>query len=228
MKAFQTCGMFAIAAGLLSTCIAWAQAPAAPATTAAPATAQYSADELEQLVGPIALYPDDLLAIILPSSTYPLDVVKAQRFLEKRKVDANLQPDPALPEPVRNLLNYPDVIKKMNDDLDWVQALGEAVVSQQGQVMDAIQSFRRKASAAGSLKTDDKQIIVQEKEVIKVVPADPEVIYVPQYQPSTVVVQSAPPVYYPTPYPSYYYPYAPGAAFATGLFIGAATACAFN
>ena len=219
MKAFRAamCAMLAVAAALLPPGIALGQDPAAPAAPPAAESAQYSADELEQLIGPIALYPDDLLAIILPASTYPLDVVKAQRFLEKHKIDSNLQPDPALPEPVRNLLNYPEVIKKMNDDLDWVQALGEAVVSQQSGVMDAIQKFRRKASAAGSLKTDDKQIVVVEKEVIKVVPADPEVVYVPQYQPSTVVVQSAPPAYYPTPYPCYYYPYAPGAAFATGL-----------
>jgi hypothetical protein len=222
-------GMLAIALALWWPCAALSQDPAAPAPAAdAGPAVQYSADELEKLVGPIALYPDDLLAIILPSSTYPLDVVKAQRFLEKLKADPKLQPDPALPEAVRNLLNYPDVIKKMNDDLDWVEALGEAVVSQQAAVMDAIQAFRRKASTAGSLKTDDKQIIVQEKEVIKIVPADPEVVYVPQYQPSTVVVQSAPPVYYPTPYPSYYYPYPPGAAFATGVFFGAMTAWAFN
>ena len=132
MRAFRAamCAMLAVAAAMLSPCIAVAQDPAAPAAAAPAAAPQYSADELEQLVGPIALYPDDLLAIMLPASTYPLDVVKAQRFLEKHKVDSNLQPDPALPEPVRNLLNYPDVIKKMNDDLDWVQALGEAVVGQ--------------------------------------------------------------------------------------------------
>ncbi len=223
-----TCAVVALATGLLSPGIALTQEPASPATATAPASDQYSGEELEQLVGPIALYPDDLLAIILPASTYPLDVVKAQRFLEKHKADSNLKPDPSLPEPVRNLLNYPDVVKKMNDDLDWVQALGEAVVSQQADVMDAIQAFRRKASAAGSLKSDDKQIVVTEQEVIKVVPADPQVIYVPQYEPTTVVVQSAPPIYYPTPYPCYYYPYPPGAAFATGLFFGAMTAWAFN
>ena len=191
MRAFRAamCAMLVAAAALLSPCIAVGQDPAAPAAAASAASIQYSADELEQLVGRIALYPDDLLAIMLPAATYPLDVVKAQRFLDKHKVDSNLQPDPGLPEPVRNLLNYPEVVKMMNDDLDWVESLGEAVVSQQSAVMDAIQTFRRKASAAGSLKTDDKQIVVQEKEVIKVVPADPEVVYVPQYQPSTVVVQ---------------------------------------
>ena len=230
MRAFHAanCAMLVLAAGLLSPSIVLTQEPAAPIAAPAPASTRYSAAELEQLVGPIALYPDDLLAIILPASTYPLDVVKAQRFLEKYKADSNLKPDPSLPEPVRNLLNYPEVVQKMNDDLDWVQALGEAVVSDQGGVMDAIQAFRRKASVAGSLKSDDKQIVVTEQEVIKVVPADPEVIYVPQYQPSTVIVQAAPPIYYPTPYPCYSYPYPPGAAFATGFFFGAMTAWAFN
>jgi hypothetical protein len=182
------------------------------------------------LVGPVALYPDDLLAILLPGATTPLQIVKAQRFLEKRKSNQNLQPDPSLPEPVRNLLNYPDVVKKMSDDLDWTERLGDAVVGQQTDVMAAIQAFRRKVHAAGNLNTDDKQVIVVEKEVIKVVQADPQVIYVPQYQPAVVIVQQPAPVvtYYPTPYPVYYYPYPPGAAFATGFFFGAATAYAFS
>ena len=97
----------------------------------------------------------------------------------------------------------------MSGDLDWTQDLGEAVVSQQADVLKAIQAFRAKAASAGNLKSDDKQLIVEENNVIQIVPADPEVIYVPQYQPSTVVVQQAAPVYgyYPAPYPSYYYPY---------------------
>ncbi len=189
-----------------------------------------SPQQLEDLVGRIALYPDDLLAIVLPASTYPLEIVQAERFLQKLKKDPKLQPDPRRQESVRSLLNYPEVVTMMSQDLDWTEDLGEAVVSQQADVMKAIQQFRRRAAAAGNLKTDDKQVIVKEKEVIKIVPANPEVIYVPQYQPSTVVVyQPAPPVaYYPTPYPVYYYPYPPGAAFATGFFFGAATAWAFN
>lgn len=96
--------------------------------------------------------------------------------------------------------------------------------------MKAIQTFRARVSNAGNLQTDDKQLIVKEKETIKIVPADPEVIYVPQYQPSTVLVYQTTPVYayYPTPYPVYYYPCAPGAVFATGVFFGAATAWACN
>jgi len=186
--------------------------------------------ELEELVGRVALYPDDLLAIVLPAATFPLDIVQADRFLQKLKQDKNLKPDERWDESIRNLLNYPEVISMMSQDLDWTQDLGEAVVSQQADVLKAIQAFRAKAQGAGNLKSDDKQLIVQEKDTIKIVPADPEVIYVPQYQPTTVVVQQTAPVYayYPTPYPSYYYPYPPGAAMATGFFLGAATAWACN
>ena len=118
----------------------------------------------------------------------------------------------------------------MSGDLDWTVDLGEAVVADQGAVLDAIKAFRRKTQAAGNLKTDDKQVIVVEKEIVKIVPANPQVIYVPQYNPSTVVVYSSVPTwgYYPAPYPSYYYPYPPGAAFATGLVWGAAIGAAWN
>ncbi len=130
---------------------------------------------------------------------------------------------------MKSLLNYPDVVKKMSDDLDWTEALGEAVVANSSAVLDAVQSFRRRAQAAGNLKSDAKQMVVVEKEVIKIVQADPQVIYVPQYQPSTVVVVGSPPVaYYPTPYPVYYYPYPPGAAIATGIIWGAALGAAWN
>ncbi len=76
----------------------------------------------------------------------------------------------------------------MSGDLDWTAALGEAVVADQGEVLEAVQAFRRKTQAAGNLKSDPKQTVVVEKEVIKIVPADPQVIYVPQYNPTTVVV----------------------------------------
>src|SRR5690349_1774782 len=118
----------------------------------------------------------------------------------------------------------------MSADLDWTAELGEAVVADQRAVLDAVQAFRRKAQAAGNLKSDAKQVVEVEKEVIKIVPADPQVIYVPQYNPSTVVVYSSAPVYgyYPAPYPSYYYPYPPGAALATGLIWGAAIGAAWG
>jgi Protein of unknown function (DUF3300) len=211
---------------LIGAPLAVAQAPAASVNAVrAPSPA-----ELEHLVGPIALYPDDLVAIILPASTYPLQLVQADRFLQKRKQDPKLPLDDRLDDSVKALVNYPEVVKQMSADLDWTTDLGEAVVANQGAVLDAVQAFRRKAKAAGNLKTDTKQVVVVEKEVIKIVPADPQVIYVPQYNPTTVVVYSAVPVYgyWPAPYPVYYYPYPPGAAFATGLVWGAAMGAAWN
>ena len=202
-----------------------AQAPAAD-TGAAPAL---SAEDLDNLVGRIALYPDDLVAIILPASTNPLQLVQADRFLDKRKSDPKLPLDDKWDDAVKTLLNYPDVVKMMSGDLDWTSALGEAVVADQGAVLEAIQAFRRRAQAAGNLKSNDKQVVNVDKTVIEIVPANPEVIYVPQYNPTTVVVAGAPAWgYYPTPYPSYYYPYPPGAALATGLIWGAAIGAAWG
>jgi len=203
-----------------------AQAPAA----AGGAVPTLSAAHLEQLVGPIALYPDDLVAIVLPAATNPVQLVLAERFLEKRKADPKLPVDERWDDAIKSLLNYPDIVKMMSNDLDWTTSLGEAVVENQGAVLDAIQSFRRRTQSAGNLKTDEKQVIVVEKEVVKIVPANPQVIYVPQYNPTTVVVYSTVPVYayYPTPYPVYYYPYPPGAAFATGVIWGAAIGAAWH
>ena len=203
-----------------------AQAPIAPGDAATAPSAQ----ELDKLVGRIALYPDDLIAIILPAATNPLQLVQADRFLEKRKADPKLPVDAKWDDAVKSLLNYPEVVKTMSDDLDWTTALGEAVVENQGAVLEAVQVFRRKAQSAGNLNTDAKQVVVVEKEVIKIVPADPQVIYVPQYNPTTVVVYGGYSSwgYYPTPYPVYYYPYPPGAALATGLIWGAAIGAAWS
>lgn len=204
----------------------FAQAPAA-STYAAPAM---SAAELDKLVGPIALYPDDLVSLILPASTYPLEIVQADRYLDKRKKDKNLPLNEAWQDSVKSLLNYPEVVKKMSEDLDWTTDLGEAVVADQGAVLGAIQRFRRQVQGVGNLKSDDKQTLIVEKEIIQVVQANPEVIYVPQYNPSTIVVAGGYPSYgyYPAPYPVYYYPYAPGAALATGLIWGAAMGAVWN
>ncbi|NJD36033.1 MAG: DUF3300 domain-containing protein, partial [Betaproteobacteria bacterium] len=205
---------------------AYAQAPAAPvAAAAAPSPA-----ELEKLVDRIALYPDDLVTLILPASTSPLQIVQADRYLEKRKKDPKLPLDDKWDDPVKSLLNYPEVVKMMSNDLDWTSDLGEAVVANQGAVLEAVQAFRRKTQAAGNLKSDTKQTVVVEKEIIKIVPADPQVIYVPQYNPSTVVVYGGYSSwgYYPAPYPVYYYPYPPGAALATGLIWGAAIGAAWS
>ena len=201
----------------------------APAVTPIP-DAALTPEELEKLVARIALYPDDLVALILPASTNPLQMVQADRYLTKRKTDPKLPLDDKWDDPVKSLLNYPEVVTMMSGDLDWTAALGEAVVADQGEVLEAVQAFRRKTQSAGNLKSDPKQTVVVEKEVIKIVPTDPQVIYVPQYNPTTVVVSGGYYGwgYYPTPYPVYYYPYAPGAAFATGLIWGAAIGAAWN
>jgi hypothetical protein len=202
-----------------------AQAPAATESVAPP----LSAEELDKLVGPIALYPDDLVGIILPASTFPVEIVQADRYLDKRKADPKLPVDDKWDDSVKSLLNYPEVVKKMSDDLDWTTALGEAVVTDQGAVIEAVQVFRRKAQGAGNLKTDDKQVVRVEKEIVYIEPADPQVIYVPQYNPTTVVTYGVPYWgYYPTPYPVYYYPYPPGAALARGIVWGAAIGAAWG
>jgi hypothetical protein len=189
-----------------------------------------SADEIRTLVAPVALYPDELLAIVLPASTNPLQVVQASRFLEKQKADPNLKPDPTWDPAIIALLNYPQVIKQLNDDLDWTEQLGNAVMDQQKDVMDAIQAARTAAASAGYLKTNDQQVVVQDQDTNTVViqSAQPDVIYVPTYDPTVVVNQSyvsyPPPVYSP-PYPAYY---APGATFLAGAIVGASFAYAFD
>ena len=198
----------------------WAQAPAAGDATAN-ASETLSPKELDKLVGRIALYPDELIAIVLPASTYPLQIVQAARFLEKRNKNPELQPRKDWDTSVLGLLNYPQVVKTMNDDLDWTWKLGGAVIGQQKDVMNAIQQMRARAYAAGNLVSNDKQVIVQEKQTIIIKSPDPEVIYVPQYNPAVVVVQQPAPatIVYSNPYPVYY---SPAATFFTGMFVGAA------
>ncbi len=202
---------------------------AAVETDAAAAPALLGPDELRKLVAPVVFYPDDLLAIVLPAATNPLQIVQAQRLLDKRKSDPKAQPDEEWDPSVLALLNYPEVIAKMNADLGWTEDLGNAVIDQQTDVMDMIQQIRAEASAAGYLKSDEKQVVVQEKETVIIQPADPEYIYVPDYDPQVVYVHDyhsyPPPYYYPTPYPYYY---SPAAAFWTGAFVGAAFSYGFN
>ncbi len=186
----------------------------------------YSSAELEELVGPVALYPDDLLGIILPASTYPLQIVQAARYLAEHEKNPELQPDEDWDDSVVALLNYPEVIELMNDDLDWTWNLGEAVVNQQSDVLDAIQDFRGRAVVAGNFESDDRQTVSVVDDIIEVTPVDPEVIYVPYYEPSRVVIYQRWPVYhyYPRPYPVYYYPYPVHYSFASGFFWGVTTA----
>jgi hypothetical protein len=187
-------------------------------------------DELRKLVAPIALYPDDLLAVVLPASTNPLQIVQAQRFLDKRKTDQKLQPNADWDPSVLALINYPEVIAKMNTDLEWTEDLGNAVIDQQKDVMDMIQQIRAETYAGGYLKSNEKQTVVQEKETIVIQSADPQYIYVPSYNPQVVYVDhgpyySYPPPYYAAPYPYYW---SPAATFFAGAFVGAAFGYGFN
>ena len=133
----------------------------------APANPLLSSAELQDLVGPIALYPDDLLAIVLPASTYPLQLVQAQRFLDDLKNDSSLQPEESWDDSIVALLNYPEAVELLNDDLDWTWRLGEAVVAQQADVIDAVETFRDRAYAAGNLKSDEHQTISEDNGVIE-------------------------------------------------------------
>jgi hypothetical protein len=185
-----------------------------------------TATELEELVGPVALYPDDLLAIVLPASTYPLEIVQAARFLERLETDSSLVPDDEWDESIVALLNYPEVLRMMDEEIDWTWRLGEAVIGQQSEVIAAVESFRDRAYAAGNLKTDEYQTVSVDEGVIEIEPVDEEIIYVPYYEPEEVVVYQPRRVYYyyPEPYPVYYYPYPAGYRFRSGLFWGVTTA----
>jgi hypothetical protein len=177
---------------------AYAAAAGAAETPTEPAAegAGFSAAELEELVGPVALYPDELLAIALPAATYPLQIVQAARFLEKRKTEPELEPDEEWDASILGLLNYPEVIDLMNQDLNWTWKLGEAVAGQQADVMDAVQLFRAKVDGAGNLESNDKVTVVKETEkeqqIIVIESASPEVIYVPTYQPTGPACSSVP------------------------------------
>jgi len=183
--------------------------------------------ELQDLVGPIALYPDDLLAIVLPAAAYPLQVVEAARFLEALETDPTLKPNDDWDDSIVALLNYPEVVELLNDDLDWTLRLGEAVVVQQTDVVDAVEEFRDRAYTAGNLKSDEYQTVSRDDDdVIYISPAEEDVIYVPYYEPEQVVYYQPAPVYhyYPRSYPVYYYPYAAGHYFNHGNFWGVTTA----
>ena len=185
-----------------------------------------SRDELQDIVGPVALYPDDLLAIVLPAATYPLQIVQAARFLENLKSDPSLEPDPKWDDSIVALLNYPEVIELLNEDLDWTWQLGEAVVAQQGDVVSAVEAFRNTAYTAGNLRSDDHQQVTRDEGVIEISPVRDDVIYVPYYEPEQVVVYQPRQVYYyhARAYPVYYYPYPDHHAFHHGYFWGVTTA----
>jgi len=216
--------------------------PGAPRTTALDLAAQETSapeeqapkvpnDQLDSLVAPIALYPDPLLAQVLAASTYPLEIIQLQQYLakhpelkDKALADAVMKQnwDPS----IQSMAALPDVVKRLADDIAWTTDLGNAVLAQQSDVMDAVQRMRAKAHEKGNLKTTEQMkvetTVVESKSVIVIEQSNPQVVYVPSYSP--VVVYGAP-LY---PYPPIYYPppgyYAAGMAisFGVGMAIGAA------
>lgn len=188
----------------------------------------FKQEEVEQLVAPIALYPDDLVAQILMASTYPLEIVEAARWqransnLKGNQLTSALEKQTWDPS-VKSLVNFPSVLAMMNEKLDWTQKLGDAFLAQQKDVMNAVQKLRARAQAQGNLKTTKEQKVVVQEQTIVIQPANPQVIYVPTYNP-TIVYGAWP---YPAYPPYYYYPpgYVAGTAafsFAAGVAVGAA------
>ena len=204
-----------------------AQAPAPPPSQApAPPPAQpLSPQQLDNLVAPIALYPDSLLSQILVASTYPLEIVEAAQWLNQNKnlqgqqlVDAAKQQnwDPS----IQALVVFPDVLNRLNSDIRWTTDLGNAFLAQQTDVMNSVQRMREQARAAGKLNSNSQQTVNTQSQdgrtVIEIVPTNPDVVYVPQYNPWYVW---GPPVwgYYP---PLWYPTVGFGFGFYPGIYIG--------
>lgn len=176
---------------LLSACLAHVCSSARGEDTPDAQAAQiqkFTDEELRALVAPIALYPDALLAQVLPASTFPLDIVSAYRYSQSSRDPANPPSDATWDSSVIALLHYPAVLKRMNDDLSWTERLGVAVTYQMADVSATIQQVRAEAEAAGNLASNDKQIVTDEPDAITIVPADPQIIYVPVYDPDVIFV----------------------------------------
>ncbi len=168
-----------------------AQAPSPPAPPpVAPENAppKLPPETLNQLLAPIALYPDALIALILPASTVPSDVVLAARFISSSGDPAQVANQP-WDDSVKSLVRYPDVVKWMEQNLEWTTQVGEAFLDQPADVMNTIQQLRAQAIAAGNLTDCPQQRIVKEESCIRIVPAESEMIYVPRYDPEVVYVQ---------------------------------------
>ncbi|WP_158277407.1 DUF3300 domain-containing protein [Opitutus sp. ER46] len=164
-------------------------------TSAVAPAALFTAEQLDVLLGPIALYPDPLIALILPASTNLSDVVLAARYLA-----AGGDPNQAEAQPwddsVQALARYPEVLRWMDDNLAWTKQLGDAFANQPGDVMDAVQRLRRTAIATGSLISTPQQQVVYRGTLILILPVEPEVIYIPYYNPNAVYVRSYSESYY--------------------------------
>jgi hypothetical protein len=188
-------------------------------------------DQLDSLVAPIALYPDPLLSQVLVASTYPLEIIQLQQWMAQHKdlkgdaLTTAVQKEDWDPS-IQAMSVLPDAVKQLADNIKWTTDLGNAFLAQQADVMDAVQRMRMKAKNAGNLKSTEQQKVevqtVESKTVVVIQQANPQIVYVPSYNP---VVVYGPPVY---PYPPIYYPppgyYAAGVAiaFGVGIAIGAA------
>ncbi len=202
---------------------------AAPAAAAEEAEVRIPPDELDSLVAPIALYSDPLLAQVLVASTYPLEIIQLQQWLGKNPgLEGDALAEAVATQPwdpsIQSMAALPDLVTRLANDIQWVTELGNAFLTNQTDVMEAVQRMRAKAKDKGSLETNEQQVVttevVETKTVIVVQPADPEIIYVPSYNPTYVY----PPPVYPYP-PVYYPPYNPGGAFvafSVGVMWGAA------
>jgi hypothetical protein len=140
-------------------------------------------EELRRVVAPVAFYADDLLAIVLPAATNPLQIVEAQRFLQARKKDQKLEPNAEWDPSILALINYPELIEKMNADLAWTQALGNAVIDQLDDVMDMIQQLRAEAAGSGYLQANEFQVVYWLNDYWYIDSSDPDYIYIPDYPP---------------------------------------------
>jgi hypothetical protein len=226
--ALSTIRSLVLAAVIFLPCTAIAQNPNPSPSNPAPAQKSLKPAELDQLVAPIALYPDTLLSEVLMASTYPLEIVEAERWVSANK---NLKGDELKTavgkqdwdDSIKSLVATPSVLDMMSTKLDWTQKLGDAVIAQQADVMDAIQRLRAKAQANNKLQSTQQQKVTvrqnQGRQVIEIAPTDPDTVYVPYYDPAVVYGD------WPYPdYPPYYWP-APGyiaaGIIATGIAFGA-------
>lgn len=201
-----------------------AQTPDQQAAAAAPAYTQQTAEQLQQLVAPVALYPDSLVAQILAAATYPEQVVEADRFLQahpdlKGEELAKTVDQQAWDPSVKALAAFPSVLGNMDKNLSWTSSLGDAYYNQQQDVMDAVQVMREKAQAAGNLKSTPQQTVKADGPSIEIEPADPQVVYVPAYDPWAIYGYPIAPWPFWYPYPGIWYE-GPYLSFGVGFGIG--------
>jgi hypothetical protein len=207
------------------------QAQATP--VAEEAAAKLPPEQLDSLVAPIALYPDPMLSQTLVASTYPLEIIQLQQWLEKNpglkdKALADAVAKQGWDPSIQGLAGLPDVVKQLAENVKWTADLGNAFLAQQQDVMDAVQRMRKKAMDAGNLKTTEQQKVetkvVETKTVVVVEQANPQVIYVPTYNPVVVYgppVYPYPPIVYPPPPPPGAYVATAAVAFGVGVAMGA-------